>query len=192
MKRTLLTTIALLAVLLLQAQTNLGGRVYHHPNIMAEKLNELSKELDQKLDSAIIAAEEKAEKEKGRKLTAEEKAKIDKEVKDAVQKINALKKGMKTSITVEFKDEKKVVFKADMSISDDALKAAGVSWIKRKAMKAALAVAPSSQKGTYEVKGNMVIMSDDEEKDTMYLSADGKKLSGVFDKEMKFTLTRTK
>ena len=86
----------------------------------------------------------------------------------------------------------------DMSISEDALKAAGIGWAKRKLMKAALAIAPSSENTTYKVQGNLVIMKDsDGELDTLHLSSDGKKLSGIMDegkgkKPTKFTLTRIK
>ena len=105
---------------------------------------------------------------------------------------------MKTSITVDFKTEDKAVMKMDVSISEDALKAAGIGWAKRKLMKAALAIAPSSEKATYQVKDNLVIMkSSDGELDTLRLSSDGKYLYGTMDegkgkKPTKFTLTRTK
>ena len=156
-------------------------------------------EMDQRLDSVRTAGYAKVKKEKGRELTAEEKAEVEKQIKEAQEKLVAVKKGMKTAITVDFKSEDKAVMKIDMSISEDAMKAAGVSWAKRKAMKAALALAPSSEKVTYQVKGNLVILKDsDGELDTLRLSSDGKKLSGILDeggkgkKPTKFTLTRTK
>lgn len=53
------------------AQTNLTGRVYHNPNIMAPVI-------EQKIDSKVAEARKKAidkkEKEKGRKLTKEERS----------------------------------------------------------------------------------------------------------------------
>lgn len=104
--------------------------------------------------------------------------------------IIAVRKGLKTAITVEFKTEKNATMKVNMKVSDDVLKAAGIPWLKRKAMKAALAVAPSTMKATYEVKGNLVILNDDGELDTLRLSADGKQLYGTFDKKTPFTLTR--
>ena len=79
-----------------------------------------------------------------------------------------------------------------MKISDDAMKAAGIGWLKRKAMKAALAVAPSSNKATYVMKGDLIILDDGEEKDTLRLSSDGKFLYGKFEKDVNFKLTRTK
>jgi hypothetical protein len=48
------------------------------------------------------------------------------------------------------------------------------------------------QKSKYEVQGNKVIVIDGKHRDTMTLSADGKTLNGVFDKDTKFTLKRTK
>jgi hypothetical protein len=62
-------------------------------------------------------------------------------------------------------------------------------------MKAALAVMPKSHKGTYVVKGNMIIMTDkeDNDKDTMNISQDGKYITGKLDKKDRpFKLTRTK
>ena len=163
-------------------QTDLSGRTYYHPNLMADKLNEATKDMNkEELRQKGIA---KAEKKKGRKLTAAEKAEVDKELEKTIKTIEAMKKGMKTSITVEFKDKKNMVLKADIKVSDEALKAAGIGWLKRKAIKAALAVAPSSEKGTYVVKGQQVIMTDKEgEKDTLMLSQDGQYLSGKMDKD---------
>ena len=78
-------------------------------------------------------------------------------------------------------------------LAEEAMKAAGIGWLKRKAMKAALAVAPSSEKGTYVVKGQQVIMTDSNgEKDTLMLSQDGQYLSGKMDKDTPFKLKRKK
>lgn len=181
------------SLLVVNAQKSLAGRTYYHPNIMAEAMNESTKDLEKKIADARKKAIAEGEKKKGRKLTADETAKIDKELNEKVVQINAIKKGMKTSFTVEFIDDKKLVIKPNVKINDDALKAAGMGWLKRKALKAALAVAPTSEKGTYIVKGNMVIItSSDNEKDTMTISNDGKYLSGMFDEKTPFKLTRTK
>jgi hypothetical protein len=156
-------------------------------------MNEATKDLDKKVAEARTKGIAEAEKKKGRKLTTEEIAKLDAEIKKKMDMLEAVKKGMKMAVTVEFKDQKNIVMKQDMKISDDALKAAGIGWFKRKALKAALAVAPSSEKGTYIVKDNMVIMTDkDNEKDTMFISQDGKYLSGQLEKGKSFKLTRTK
>lgn len=181
------------SLLVTNAQTSLSGRSYHHPNIMADAMKDATKDLDKKIAEAKKKAIAEGEKKKGRKLTAEETAKIDKELKEKVEEVNAIKKGMKTAITIEFIDDKKIVLKPDIKINDDALKAAGMGWLKRKALKAALALAPKSEKGTYIVKGNMVIMTDsNNEKDTMTISQDGKYLTGKFDAKTPFKLTRTK
>lgn len=181
------------SLLVTNAQTSLAGRSYHHPNIMADAMKDATKDLDKKIAEAKKKAIAVGEKKKGRKLTAEETAKIDKVLKEKVEEVNAIKKGMKTAITIEFIDDKKIVLKPDIKINDDALKAAGMGWLKRKALKAALALAPKSEKGTYIVKGDMIIMTDsNNEKDTMTISKDGKFLYGKFDEKTPFKLTRTK
>ena len=196
MKRRLLvvlSTLFLSSLIVVNAQTSLAGHSYHHPNIMAAELNEATKDMDKKVAEAKKKAISEGEKKKGRKLTADEIAKIDKELKERVEQVNAVKKGMKTALTIEFVDNKNLVVKPDIIINDAALKAAGMGWLKRKALKAALALAPKSEKGTYIVKGNMVIMTDsNNEKDTMTISQDGKYLTGKFDAKTPFKLTRTK
>lgn len=192
MTRRVALLLTLICTLTVQAQTDLTGRVYHNPNILSKEFSNFAKEMEQKKDSIRTAALSKAEEKKGRKLTDKEIAEVDEQVEQATKMMEALKKGMKTAITVEFKNQNKLVMKADLKISEDVLKSAGISWMKRKALKAALAVAPSSQKGTYVVQDNLVITDDGHEKDTMQLSADGKQLSGKFDKKTKFILTRTK
>ena len=192
MKRILiLVVVAMMTMMTVNAQS-LAGRTYYNANILAGEMNKKLKEVDQKLPEIRAEKYAKFEKEKGHKPTAAEKAKLDKEVDDAIAKTKILAKGATTAITVEFKTEKNAVMKADMNVSDDAMKAAGIGWLKRKAMKAALAVAPSSTKATYVVKGDLIILDDGEEKDTLRLSSDGKYLSGKFEKDINFKLTRTK
>ena len=196
MKRRLLLFLSVLFVssfFVVNAQTSLAGHSYHHPNIMVDAMNDATKDMDKKIAEAKKKAISEGEKKKGRKLTADEIAKIDKELKEKVEQINAMKKGMKTALTIEFVDNKNLVIRPDIKIDDAALKAAGMGWLKRKALKAALALAPKSEKGTYIVKGNMVIMTDsNNEKDTMTISQDGKYLTGKFDAKTPFKLTRTK
>jgi len=174
------------------AQANLAGRTYYNANIMAEEMNKLTKDADKEMAKAKAEAIAKFEKEKGRKPNEAEMAEIDKKMEEARQMLEAIRNGMSTKITLEFRTEKDAVMRADMKISDEALKAAGVGWAKRKMMKAALAMAPSTMKATYTMKGNLVIMTEDGEQDTLRLSDDGKYLYGKFDKTTNFKLTRTK
>ncbi len=183
--------VALMAAINVSAQS-LAGRVYQNPNIMGEEMQGKLKTLSEKKGEAKTKAYEKFEKEKGHKPNAEEKAKLDKEVDDAIVKAETILKGMVTKVSVEFKTEKDAVMKMDVKIDEGALKAAGIGWLKRKAQKAALAVAPSSEKAKYVVKGNMVIFDEDDDKDTLRLSNDGKYLYGKLDKKTNFKLTRTK
>ena len=192
MKRILLAIILLLfafsPIQLLKAQS-LVGRVYHNANIMAEKMNEAISKVIPEAKAEAIA---KQEKEKGRKLTDAEKAEVEKKMQEAQTKANAAMKGIKTAVSVEFKSETQAVMKTDMQVNEEALKQAGVPWAKRKALKAAIAIMPTTEKTSYMVKGNLVIMSPTDEPDTLRLSNDGKYLYGKFDKDFEVKLTRTK
>ena len=86
--------------------------------------------------------------------------------------------------------------KAKMKMTDEAMKAADIGWLKRKALKAAMAVMPAIDM-PYIIKGNMVILQDEEENDTLYISADRNSLSGIYRGKKKsenihYTLARTK
>lgn len=173
-----------------QAQTSLVGRVYYHPNIMADEMKNMQNEVDSKLDETIKEEMAKAEKKKGRPLTAEEKTEVKKKVEEARKVAEALMKSTKTAITVTFKTENELSMQMKMQVDDEALKNAGISWAKRKALKAAIALLPSSQKMKYSVKDNLIICSDGKEKDTLTVSDDGKYLYGKMDEKTKFKLTR--
>ena len=193
MKTALLTIIAVLVCnTSMLAQTNLAGRVYYNANILADEMNKMTHDVEQDVAKGRAKIYAKFEQKKGRKPTEAEKAKLEAELQKALATARAIKKGMTTKITVEFKNDKEVVMDADVKISDEAMKLAGISWIKRKAFKAALAMAPSKNKCTYVVNGNQIIFDDGSEKDTLRLSDDGKYLYGKFDKKTNFKLIRTK
>ncbi|MBR5038288.1 MAG: hypothetical protein IKX65_06160 [Prevotella sp.] len=187
----LLIVVAVMAVISVQAQTNLTGRVYYHPNIMASVF-EQGLDIDAKIAEARKNNIAQKEKEKGRKLTKEELAEIDKTVAETKQQMMIAKKCITTAMTVEFTSPTDVVVRQKTKVDDNAMKTMGVSWLKRKAMKAALAVMPESEKMKYEVKGNKVITIDGKDRDTLTLSTDGKTLSGKVDNKTKFILKRTK
>ena len=173
-----------------QAQTSLVGRVYYHPNIMADEMKAHEKKVQAKLDEAIREEIEKAEKKKGRPLTAEEKAQTNKEVEEASKRAILVMKSTKTSVTATFKSDKEMEMQMKFQMDDDALKNAGVSWAKRKAIKAAIALLPSKEKMQYTVHGILIICSDGTDKDTLTISDDGKYLYGKMDDKTKFKLTR--
>lgn len=174
------------------AQTSLVGRVYYHPNIMADEMKSMQNEVDSKLDETIKEEMAKAEKKKGRPLTAEEKTEVKKKAEEARKAAEALMKGTKTAITVTFKTEKELSMQMKLQVDDEALKSAGIGWAKRKALKAAIAMMPSTQKMQYTVQDNLIICADGKDKDTLTISADGKYLYGKMDEKTKFKLTRTK
>lgn len=190
--RLFLVTVSLIASCSLSpllAQTDLKGRIYHNPNIMADAMK---KEIDNSWTEAKSQAIAKIEKEKGRKMTDEEKAEFNKKEPEARKKMNEVMNGMRIGITVEFKSDKQAVMKLDMKMNDEVMKQAGIGWVKRKAMQAAMAVLPSSEKVEYVVKNNLVIFDPDDEPDTLRLSDDGKFIFGKFEKKTDFKLTRTK
>ena len=140
MKRTfILGTLLLLLVIGAKAQTNLVGRVYSNPNIMAGMIEEKLKEVD--LDKEIDKAIADAEKERGRKLTDKEMVEVREKAEEAKKMAEAIAKGMTTAISVEFKNETDAIYRLKMKIDDNAMKAAGMSWLKRQALKASLALA---------------------------------------------------
>ena len=191
MKRFFIIGTLFLTSLSLYAQSSMAGRVYHHPNIMADEINKTVKEATKDMDKARAEAIAEGEKKKGRKLTEKELQELDKSMEEANKLMKALKDGLKTAVTITFKDEKNLVMKADMKVDDDILKAAGISWAKRKMIKVAMAMAPS-EKATYTKKDNLIIVNNDEGPDTLRMSDDGKYLTGTLDKNTKFRLTRIK
>lgn len=170
------------------AQTDLSGRVYHNPNIVNSFMGD---DLDSKMDNLEAEALAKAEKDKGRPLTEQEKTKVKKEASEAKAKAIAAKNAITMAITVEFNSATEAVMRHKTTVDDAALKAIGVGWMKRKAMKAAIALAPKSEKSKYVVKGDLVIMGEGKDLDTLRISADGKYLSGK-ERKREFKLTRTK
>lgn len=183
---------AMMFAMNLQAQNSLVGRTYYNANIMTDALNEVTKDMDKKVQDAKTEEIAKLEKKEGRKATRAEIAEIDAKMQKAQKMMEAMTKGMTTELTVTFKTEKEAVMKANISVSDEALKNAGIGWMKRKALKAAIALIPSTEKSSYIVKDNLVIMIDDDEgNDTLRLSNDGKYLFGKFDKKTDYKLTRT-
>ena len=191
MKKSIISILLLLGCTNILAQSNLAGRVYYNADILSGKMKEISQKTKKEAANAKAEAIKKAEEKKKRKLTDAEKVEIEKETEKTQKMAEAILKGTKTSVTVTFKDDKTVVMKMEMKIDDEAMKNAGIGWAKRKAIQAATAIAPS-EKSKYTIKGDMVITDDGEELDTMYLSNDGKTLTGKMDKETSFKLTRTK
>lgn len=191
MKKIVLTIVAIMTAISVDAQTNLTGRVYHNPNIMANMMDQ-EVNIDKKIAEARNEAIAKMEKKKGRKLTKEELAMINKKLAEIKKQAGAAKKCMSTAITVEFTSATNLVMRQKTRVDDEALKIMGVGWLKRKALKASLALMPESQDAKYEVKGNKVIVIDDKDRDTLTISNDGNTLSGIFDKKTKYILKRTK
>ncbi len=190
--RPLLLTAFLFICSFVQAQKDLTGHIYSNANIMAKAMKEAMTEINLKRDSIKLEVFKKAEQEKKRKLTAEEKEEIEKELEKELAQIASFEKSIKIGIDLEFMSAKDVVMRLDVAVDETKLKAAGISWLKRKAIKAGLAIIPKKEEGTYVRKGNLIIITDDEEPDTLRISNDEKYIHGTFNKKTKFQLTRRK
>lgn len=192
MKKFLAMAIVAMIALSAEAQTSLVGREYHNPNIMSD----IYKDIDRQVADMKAKALMKMEKKKGRKLTEAEMKEFKELIGKEESKLRAMKNGTSMSMTVTFKNDKTAVVKAKMKMTDEAMKAADIGWLKRKALKAAMAVMPAIDM-PYIIKGNMVILQDEEENDTLYISADRNSLSGIYRGKKKsenihYTLARTK
>ena len=184
--------VAMMTVLSAEAQTSLVGREYHNPNIMSDIYKDIDRQVADMKAKALVKLEEK----KGRKLTEAEMKEFKELIGKEESKLRAMKNGTSMAMTVTFKNDKTAVVKAKMKMTDEAMKAADIGWLKRKALKAAMAVMPAIDM-PYIIKGNMVILQDEEENDTLYISADRNSLSGIYRGKKKsenihYTLARTK
>jgi hypothetical protein len=192
MKKFLAMAIVAMIALGAEAQTSLVGREYHNPNIMSDIYKDIERQVAEMKAKALVKIEEK----KGRKLTEAEMKEFKELIGKEESKLRAMKNGTSMSMTVTFKNDKTAVVKAKMKMTDEAMKAADIGWLKRKALKAAMAVMPAIDM-PYIIKGNMVILQDEEENDTLYISADRNSLSGIYRGKKKsenihYTLARTK
>ena len=116
------------------AQTDLTGSIYENPNIMADEMKKISSAVLNNIDSIRTVSIAKQEKEKGRKLTSVELAEVEDQIQKAQQLMAVMHKAVKNAIKMEFTTSKNVVMHMQMSVDDNALKLAGVSWARRKAM----------------------------------------------------------
>lgn len=192
MKKFLAMAIVAMIALSAEAQTSLVGREYHNPNIMSDIYKDIDRQVADMKAKALVKLEEK----KGRKLTEAEMKKFKELIGKEESKLRAMKNGTSMAMTVTFKNDKTAVVKAKMKMTDEAMKAADIGWLKRKALKAAMAVMPAADM-PYIIKGNMVILQDEEENDTLYISADRNSLTGIYRGKKKsenihYTLARTK
>lgn len=192
MKKFLAMAIVAMIALSAEAQTILVGREYHNPNIMSD----IYKDIDRQVADMKAKALMKMEKKKGRKLTEAEMKEFNEKIGKEESKLRAMKNGTSMAMTVTFKNDKTAVVKAKIKMTDEAMKAADIGWLKRKALKAAMAVMPAADM-PYIIKGNMVILQDEEGNDTLYISADRNSLSGIYRGKKKsenihYNLARTK
>ena len=158
------------------AQTNLAGQTFANSNI-GFNINDLAG-VDIMMATQRDSLINVKEKDLGRKLTAQETAKIDEKFEEGKKIMAAFQKAVRMGITVSFKSASEIEMKMDTAIDDKPLKAAGVGWFQRNAMKAAFKMMPKSMKERYIRKGNLIIVSPNSDPDTLRLSGDGRQLLG--------------
>ena len=132
--------VAMMTALSAEAQTSLVGREYHNPNIMSD----IYKDIDRQVADMKAKALMKMEKKKGRKLTEAEMKEFNEKIGKEESKLRAMKNGTSMAMTVTFKNDKTAVVKAKIKMTDEAMKAADIGWLKRKALKDAMAVMPAA------------------------------------------------
>ena len=164
----------MMAAVSAQAQ-GFAGRIYQNPNIY-------SAEIEAKVKKDIA----NAEKKKGRKLTDEERARL-------TARVRLVRGSIKTQATAQFVSDTQMVLKISTTFDEESLKKADVGWLQRKALKTAASASPRlNMKYNYTVQGNLILAREGSDTDTLRLSADGRQLSAAYDKDTKFTMTRTK
>lgn len=174
MKKILLLAAAIMITMTAQAQ-GFAGRIYQNPNINS---GEIAAKVKQDIANT--------EKKKGRKLTDEERVRLK-------EKVTLVRGSIKTQATAHFVSDTQMTLKISTTFDEESLKKANVGWLKRKALKTAVSASPSLNiKYNYIVQGNLVIVRDGSDTDTLRLSADGQQLSASYDKNTKFTMIRTK
>ena len=168
MKKTIFLFLLMLSVAFANAQTKLAGHTYRNANVMTSMMDKMMRDTEAMVRENVNTVIAAAEKKKGRTLTAEERKEL-----------------------IDFKDEKKLTINMDVTVNEEAMKQLGINWLKRKALKTLVSVAPSFN-GEYIVKDHLVIVYEDKQpSDTLRVSPDGKKLYGKMD-GINYTLTRTK
>ena len=189
MRKTIFLLLLTACVLSASAQTKLAGRTYYNANVMTSMMDEMMRESNSKMKADIDKIIAEQEKKSGKKLSAEEKKAVREKAIAASKEYIA--KMIKTSITINFKDETHIAIDTDMTLDEEAMKKAGIGWLQRKALKALVSVMPDF-KGEYIVRDNLVVVYDGSEPtDTIRISSDGKKLYGRMD-DTNYTLTRIK
>ena len=107
--------------------------------------------------------------------------------------VAAVTRAYRRAIDDLLEDPARYAANLDSYMDEKILEKSGISWAKRKALKAVMGTFPSQkEKFNYTVKGNVVTCGSGKDKEVFTLSKDGKYLYGKTEDGYKFTLTRTK
>lgn len=155
----------------------LAGHTYSNSDIMKGELERVIKEGKRQM----AVKKEEAEKKRGRKLTDDELKEIGEDIQKNYMAGKVMSICTRVAISVHFISDRELEMKTDISLNEGLLKEAKVGWFKRKTLRLALSALPSTMKGSYIRRDNLVIISPDDVPDTLRVTDGALRLTGTFD-----------
>ena len=166
-------------------QPTLEGSEFSNDNIILEAVDSLWMDMKHQIDVSIDSAKNEViaqiENETGEKLTDEQLAELNEQLNTQLeekynegrQEIDSIQNTMKVGVVLSFLAEGKMSIKIDSETNGDA--------------------DTQQMDGTYQFDGQKVILSYDNQQDTLVLQANGNELYGRIDENtFSSTLTKTK
>ncbi len=186
MKKILLAATTLLFLLTsCNQQPTLEGSEFSNDNIIVEGVDSMWMDLKSQIDASIESSKAELiaqiEEETGEKLTDEQLAELDKQLSEQIQEkydegrqeVDSIQNTLKIAVALTFMTDGKMSMKIDSETNGEA--------------------DTQQMDGTYQFDGKKVILSYDNQQDTLVLKADGNELFGRIDENtFSSTLKRTK
>ena len=186
MKKILLAATTLLFLLTsCNHQPTLEGSEFSNDNIIVEGVDSMWMDLKSQIDASIESSKAELiaqiEEEAGEKLTDEQLAELDKQLSEQIQEkydegrqeVDSIQSTLKIAVALTFMADGKMSMKIDSETNGEA--------------------DTQQMDGTYQFDGKKVILSYDNQQDTLVLKADGNELFGRIDENtFSSTLKRTK
>lgn len=166
-------------------QPSLEGSEFSNDNIITEGVDsmwmDMKRQIDESIDSARTSLIAQVEEETGEKLSDEMLAELDKQINTQIkakydegrEEVDSIQSTIKIAVVLSFKSGGKMSMKIDSETDGDT----------------------DSQllDGTYQFDGKKVILSYDNQQDTLVLQANGNELYGRIDENtFSSTLKKTK
>lgn len=186
MKKILIAATTLLFLLTsCNQQPTLEGSEFSNDNIIVEGVDSMWMDLKSQIDASIESSKAELiaqiEEETGEKLTDEQLAELDKQLSEQIQEkydegrqeVDSIQSTLKIAVALTFMADGKMSMKIDSETNGEA--------------------DTQQMDGTYQFDGKKVILSYDNQQDTLVLQADGNELFGrINENTFSSTLKRTK